>query len=345
HGVGKTGLVRRVPIGPILAITPFNFPLNLTAHKVAPAIAAGNSIVVKPASQTPMSSSMLCEIARQAGLPSGVLTSIPCSANIAETMVSDPRFKMLTFTGSPAVGWELKNRAGKKKVTLELGGNAGAIVEPDADLQTAASKLASNAFSFAGQVCISLQRIFVHESIALQFTELLLDYTVNKTISGDPNNPDVICGPIIDSANADRIQQWIAEAAQSGAEILCGGTREGNVIHPTALRNVDPKLRIACNEVFGPVVVIDTYTSFEEAIAKVNDSEFGLQASVFTHDIGKIMQAFRELELGAVIHNDGPSFRVDSMPYGGTKNSGFGREGLRYAIEEMTEPKLLVLRE
>lgn len=344
-GIGRTGLVQRFPIGPILAITPFNFPLNLVAHKVAPAIAAGNSIIVKPSSQAPSASLILAEIARDAGLPAGVFTVVPCSPSLAETMVTDPRIRMLTFTGSASVGWQLKSMAGRKRVTLELGGNAAAIVEPDSHVEEAVGKLAFGAFAYAGQICISVQRIFVHQSIAPAFTDYFTYYVNREIVCGDPSDPDVTCGPVIDSDSADRIEAWITEATDHGATLLCGGEREGNVIRPATLTNVDPTLRIASDEAFGPVAIIEPYTSFEEAIARVNDSRYGLQAGVFTSDTGKIMNAFRELRVGAVIHNDAPTFRVDSMPYGGTKDSGLGREGLRYAIEEMTEPRLLVLRE
>ncbi|MBM3131713.1 MAG: aldehyde dehydrogenase family protein [Chloroflexi bacterium] len=344
-GEGRMGLLRRFPIGPIVAITPFNFPLNLVAHKVAPAIAAGNSIIVKPSSQTPSAALMLMEIARDGGLPPGVLNVVPCPGHIAETMVSDPRLKMLTFTGSADTGWALKGRAGRKRVTLELGGNAGAIVGPDANMEEAASKLAFGAFANAGQVCISVQRIFVHESIVRAFTDYFTFYVKRNIVCGNPKDPGVTCGPIIDTANADRIQRWIKDAVDHGARILCGGERKGNVIAPTVLTEVDPALDIVRKEAFGPVVSIASYRSFDETITAVNDSDYGLQAGVFTRDVEKLMKAFRELEVGAVIHNDGPTFRVDSMPYGGTKGSGLGREGLRYAIEEMTEPRLLVLRE
>ena len=344
-GIGRIGLARRFPIGPILGVTPFNFPLNLVSHKVAPAIASGNSLLLKPSSQAPMSALILSQIARDAGLPAGALNVVPCPSEVANAVIPDPRLKMLTFTGSAAVGWSLRERAGKKRVTLELGGNAGTIVEPDVDLADAARKLAVGAFSYAGQVCISVQRVFVHESIYDGFIEVFLDCIEKEIIWGDPADPDVLCGPMIDSANADRIEEWIAEAQNRGAKVFRNGERKGNLVPPTVLTDVDPKLRIACNEAFGPVAVVDRYTSFGEALNKVNDSVYGLQAGIFTHDIGKVMQAFRELEVGAIIHNDSSVFRTDPMPYGGVKESGLGREGLRSAIEEMAELKLLVLRE
>ena len=344
-GVGRVGLTRRFPVGPILAITPFNFPLNLVAHKVAPAIAAGNSIIVKPSSQTPMSSLMLAQIASDAGLPAGVLNVIPCQSQAAKTMVSDHRLKMLTFTGSAIVGWMLKSQADRKKVTLELGGNAATIVEPDSNIDVAARKLAAGAFSYAGQICISVQRVFVQESIFDMFMKSFLQYVKDEIICGDPADPNVLCGPMIDCANANRIEEWIAEARQHGAEVFSQGERQGNVIQPTVLTGVASSLRIARQEAFGPVVVVDTYSTFEEAIQKVNDSPYGLQAGVFTQDVEKVMKAFREIDVGGIIHNDTSVFRADPMPYGGVKDSGFGREGLKYAIEEMTEPRLLVLRE
>lgn len=343
-GIGRIGLTKRFPIGPILAISPFNFPLNLVAHKVAPAIAAGNSIVLKPASQTPMSALILAKIAVDAGLPPGVFTVIPCKREIANRCVDDPKFKMLTFTGSAYVGWDLKSRAGKKKVTLELGGNAGVIVEPDTDMDFAVSRLVLGAFAYAGQVCISVQRIFVHQSIAEEFIDRFVSRTIKEARWGDPKDPDVICGPLIDSANVKRIMEWIAEAKSNGAKILCGGERHGTVVTPTVLTHVDPKLRISAQEAFGPIVIIDTYETLDEAIAKVNNSDFGLQAGIFTNNVEKVFKAFNGIDVGGLIHNDSSMFRVDSMPYGGIKDSGFGREGLKYAIEEMTELKLLVLK-
>lgn len=344
-GAGRIGLARRFPLGPIIGITPFNFPLNLVAHKVAPAIAAGNSLILKPSSQAPMSALILSQIARDAGLPAGVLNVMPCPSQVAEAVVPDPRLKMLTFTGSAAVGWSLKERAGKKRVTLELGGNAGTIVEQDVDINDAARKLAIGAFSYAGQVCISVQRVFVHESIIGGFMQVFLDCIEEEIICGDPADPDVLCGPMIDSASADRIEEWIAEARDHGAKVFRKGERRGNLVPPTVLTDVDPKLRIACNEAFGPVAIVDSYSTFDEALTKLNDSIYGLQAGIFTQDISKVMRAFRELEVGAIIHNDSSVFRTDPMPYGGMKESGLGREGLRFAIEEMRELKLLVLRE
>jgi len=344
-GDGRTGLYRRFPLGPILGITPFNFPLNLVCHKVAPAIAAGNSIVIKPSSQTPMSSLVLQQIVANAGLPSGVLNVMPCPSNVASKFVSDPRIRMITFTGSAEVGWGLKQRAAKARVTLELGGNAATIVEPDCDIEDAARRLAVGAFSNAGQICISVQRIYVHESVLDYFIELFLHVIDHDIKCGDPADPEVICGPMIDKTNADRIEEWIKEARENGAKVQRFGKRNGNVVPPTVLTKVDPRLRISDYEAFAPVAIVDSYKSFDEAIAKVNDTRYGLQAGIFTNDAAKLMRAFREIEVGGIIHNDTSNYRSDPMPYGGTKDSGLGREGLKYAIEEMTEPKLLVIRE
>jgi len=342
-GEGRHGLLRRYPIGPISAITPFNFPLNLVSHKVAAAIAAGNPVVLKPASQTPMSAIMLGRIALEAGLPPGVLTVVPCSAEDAGALVTDPRMKMLTFTGSAGVGWALKAKAGRKKVTLELGGNAAAIVEPDCDLLDAARKLALGAFVYAGQVCISVQRIYVHERAATRFYKAFIDVTSNAIRCGNPADSNVICGPIIDSSNADRILEWIDQATTGGAKLLVKPKRDGNVITPAVLSKVPTELPIVAREAFGPVVIIETYRGMNRAVNLVNQTDYGLQAAIFTNSLPKVMQAFAQLEVGAIIHNDYPTYRTDPMPYGGVKESGTGREGPRYAIEEMTEPRLLVL--
>ncbi len=344
EGEGRFGMVRRFPAGPVAAISPFNFPLNLVAHKVAPALACGCTVVLKPASQTPVSALMLGRICVEAGCPDGSINVVPCGGAVAEAMASDPRIRVLSFTGSGEVGWALKARAARKQVTLELGGNAAAIVEADAPLEAAAERLAVGAFAYAGQVCISVQRIYVASSIYERFREVFVEAVRDKVPAGDPKDPEVICGPMIDEANADRIVSWIREAVEEGATLLCGGQREGNVISPAVLEGVDPSSKISCQEAFGPVVVLDRYDRFEDAIERVNDSDYGLQAGIFTNDLAKVMKAFEEIEVGGVIHNDYPTYRVDFMPYGGVKASGFGREGLRYAMAEMTEPRLLVLR-
>jgi len=336
------GILRRFPIGPVLGITPFNFPLNLVAHKVAPALAAGNPILIKPAPQTPLTALLLGEVALEAGLPPGGLNVVPCANALAEQLVMDPRFKLLSFTGSAPVGWMLKAKCGKKKVTLELGGNAGVVIEPDADLDLAAQRCAAGGFGYAGQTCIAVQRVFVHQSIADLFTTKLLMH-VARLKAGDPSDEATIIGPLINQGAAQRVESWIGEAVAGGARVLLGGKRMGSVVEATVLSNVKPEMKVSCNEVFGPVVTVTPYRQLSEAIALLNQSDYGLQAGVFTHDINKIFHAFRHLEVGAVLANEIPTFRADHMPYGGVKDSGLGREGIRAAIEDMTEPRLLVL--
>ncbi|HZS11710.1 MAG TPA: aldehyde dehydrogenase family protein [Nitrospirales bacterium] len=336
------GLTRRVPIGPILGITPFNFPLNLVAHKVAPALAAGNPIVIKPAPQTPLTALLLGEIITQAGVPAAIVQIVPCENLLAEQMVADPRFALLSFTGSAAVGWMLKGKCGKKRAVLELGGNAAVIVEPDADLDLAAQRCAFGGYTYSGQTCISVQRVFVHEEVQRPFLDRLLP-RVKALKAGDPADERTVIGPLIDEHAAQRVVGWIDEATAAGAQVLTGGTRKGSVVAATVLTGVTPRMNVSCREVFGPVVVVSPYRAFPDAIAAVNDSDFGLQAGVFTRDVRKIFQAFGELEVGGVLANEVPTFRADHMPYGGVKDSGVGREGVRYAIEDMTELKLLVL--
>ncbi|MDP2896887.1 MAG: aldehyde dehydrogenase family protein [bacterium] len=340
---GRTGITRRFPLGPIAAITPFNFPLNLVAHKVAPALAAGNTVVVRPASQTPFSSLILGRICTEAGVPRGAINVVPSSVGVAQKLLTDERIKKISFTGSDEVGWGLKSKCGKKKITLELGGNAAVIVHSDCDLDFAAERIAIGSFAYAGQICISVQRIYVEEAIFPAFRKRFLRAIKEKVGVGDPRKRTTVVGPMIDSASADRVMEWIQEAKDGGAKVLCGGKRKGNVIGPTVLTNVDPQMKISCREAFGPVVTLDAYRDFGEALKRVNDSVYGLQAGVFTRDIRRVHSAFYELDVGGVIINDYPTFRVDNMPYGGVKNSGMGREGVKYAIEEMTELKLLVL--
>ena len=342
-GRGHVAMTRRFPVGVVLAITPFNFPLNLVAHKVGPAIAAGCSIVLRPASQTPLTSLLLAEVAEEAGLPAGLLNVVPCPVQLAETMIVDPRVSMVTFTGSPLVGWPLKERAAHRKVTLELGGNAAVVIDAGVDPAPLLGRLASAAYGYAGQSCISVQRILVPQGIEEAFIGAFTAHVREKVPFGDPALEETIAGPLIRSEEADRVMAWIAEARETGAEILIGGRRSDNVIEPTLLRRVDPKLRISCQEVFGPVAVVDTFADFDEALDKVNGSEYGLQAGIFTHDIDHAFRAFRDLEVGGVMINEMPTWRIDHMPYGGVKKSGFGREGVRFAIEEMTEARLLVL--
>jgi acyl-CoA reductase-like NAD-dependent aldehyde dehydrogenase len=339
---GRWGLVRRFPLGPVFAITPFNFPLNLVAHKVAPAIAAGCPLILKPAPQTPVSSLLLAEVVHESGWPEGAFAVMPLSNDNAALLVADDRVKLLSFTGSAAVGWQLKSRAGKKRVTLELGGNAGVIVHSDADLAHAAQRCVAGGFSYAGQTCISVQRIMVHRPVFDQFTGLLLE-GVRKLKTGDPMQETTDVPPLIREQDAVRITEWIEEAVKGGARLLCGGNRHGSIVEPAVLTGTLPNMRVNCAEIFGPVVTVEPYVEFRDALGQLNDSAYGLQAGVLTRDAGLIQMAFEELEVGGVIAGDVPSFRVDQMPYGGVKDSGLGREGLRYSIEDMTERKLLVM--
>jgi len=339
---GRWGVIRRFPLGPILAITPFNFPLNLVGHKIAPALAAGNSVVQKPATKTPLCSLILGEIAQAAGVPAGALNVVPCSGAQAEALAGDERFKLLTFTGSSDIGWRLKAKAGKKRVTLELGGNAGVIVHSDADLDLAAERCALGGFSYAGQSCISVQRIFVHRPVWDRFLTPFIE-RVKALQVGDPLEEKTDVGPMITLDDAKRVESWVTEAVEAGAKLLTGGKRDAAVYAPTVLTGTQPSMRVNCFEVFAPVVTVEPYDSFEEALAAVNNSTFGLQAGVFTSDVRAIFRAHEKLEVGGVIANDVSTFRVDHMPYGGMKDSGTGREGARYAIEEMTERKILVL--
>jgi len=339
---GRAAIIRRFSLGPILAITPFNFPLNLVAHKVAPAIAAGCTVLLKPAPQTPFTSLLLVEIVEAAGLPAGALNVLPLAIPEAERLVMDDRLKMLTFTGSGAVGWALKQKAGKKKVALELGGNAGVIVHSDWDADDAAQRCVRGGFSYAGQSCISVQRIYVHRSIEEKFLTALLA-RVKKLKVGDPLDEATDVGPMINENAAQRAAAWIEEAVAGGAKLETGGKRRGTMLEPTVLTNTRREMKVSCEEVFAPVVTVEPYDDFHDAIQHVNDSPYGLQAGVFTRYAKLLFTAYEELEVGGVIAGDMSSFRIDHMPYGGVKDSGLGREGLRYAIEEMTEPRLLVL--
>jgi acyl-CoA reductase-like NAD-dependent aldehyde dehydrogenase len=340
--VGRWGIVRRFPVGPVAGITPFNFPLNLVAHKVAPAIASGCPIILKPAPQTPLSSFLLAEAIEQAGLPDGAFNVLPLSNEDASLLVTDDRIKLISFTGSAPVGWDIKRRAGKKKVVLELGGNAGVIVHGDADLAWAAERCVTGGFSYAGQTCISVQRILVEREAFTKFRDLLLA-GVNKLQVGDPLEESTDLGPLIRENDAVRATQWVQEAVHAGATLLCGGKRHGSILEPTVLTGTRPDMKVNCQEIFAPVVTLESYEDFGQALRLINESPYGLQAGVFTRDAGRIFQAFEELEVGGVIAGDIPSFRIDHMPYGGVKDSGLGREGLRYSIEEMTEPRLLVM--
>lgn len=339
---GRWGIVRRFPLGPVAGITPFNFPLNLVAHKVAPAIAAGCPMVLKPAPQTPLSSLLLAETVQQAGWPDGALNVLPLSNEDAGLLVTDDRLRLISFTGSAAVGWEIKKRAGKKKVVLELGGNAGVLVHSDADLAYAAERCVAGGFAYAGQTCISVQRIRVEQSVYGKFTDLLMA-GVNQLKTGDPLEESTDMGPLIRESDAVRAADWVQEAMRGGARLLCGGRRQGSMLEPTVLTGTKPEMKVNCQEIFAPVVTVEPYTDFSAAIRQVNNSPYGLQAGIFTRDSKLLFQAYEELEVGGVIAGDVPTFRIDHMPYGGIKDSGLGREGLRYAIEEMTEPKLLVM--
>jgi acyl-CoA reductase-like NAD-dependent aldehyde dehydrogenase len=338
----RVAIVRRFPLGPIGAITPFNFPLNLVAHKVGPAIAAGCSIVLKPSSKAPMTALLLSEIIDESPLPKGAFNIVPCLADEADQLITDKRIRLITFTGSPAVGWPLKNKAGKKRVVLELGGNAGVIVDKDADINFALQRIVQGAYGNAGQSCIAVQRVFIHEALH----DRLLDQLVKMTKSvatGDPENERTIVGPMVDERAASKVEGWIFEALAQGARLKCGGRRTGAVLEPTVIVDVKPEMKVCAQEVFAPVVTVEQFSDFKDAVARVNRSDYGLQAGVFTNSLDNVMYAFRELEVGGVIINDASSYRMDHMPYGGTKDSGFGREGIRYAIEEMTEMKLLGL--
>jgi len=339
---GRWGIVRRFPLGPIAGITPFNFPLNLVAHKVAPAIAAGCPLVLKPAPQTPFTAMLLAEAVQQAGWPDGGLNVLPLSNDDAGILVTDERIKLISFTGSAAVGWQIKKNCGKKKVVLELGGNAAVIVHSDADLAYAADRCVVGGFSYAGQTCISVQRILVERSVCAPFTQLLLE-GVKKLKTGDPLDDSTDLGPLIRESDAVRASDWIQEAVRGGARVLCGGQRRGPVLEPTVLSGTRPDMKVNCQEIFAPVVTVEPYDDFPQALRQVNSSPYGLQAGLFTRDAKLIFNAYEELEVGGLIAGDVPAFRIDHMPYGGIKDSGLGREGLRYAIEEMTEPKLLVM--
>lgn len=338
----RWGLVRRFPIGVISAISPFNFPLNLVAHKVAPAFASGNSVVLRPSSQVSITSLLLGEIIHETDYPAGGMNIVPSSHEAAGSLIEDKRIRMITFTGSPSVGWDLKRKAYKKKVTLELGGNAAVVIEPDVDLDPIVPRIVQGSFSYSGQICISIQRIFLHEKIYDRFMADFIKAT-KELKTGNPIEEETDIGPMINMEAAKQTEEWLSEAVENGAKIITGGRRNGVMFEPTILENVKPELRISWLEAFAPVVVVYPYKDYEEALKGVNYSIYGLQAGIFTSDLKKAFQAFEVLDVGGVIVNDIPTFRVDHMPYGGVKESGFGREGLKYAIEEMTELKLMAI--
>jgi acyl-CoA reductase-like NAD-dependent aldehyde dehydrogenase len=341
---GYRGMSQRVPIGACSFIAPFNFPLNLAAHKIAPALAVGCPFVLKPASLTPVGSLLIGEVLAETDLPMGAFSILPCRRDGADLFTTDDRLKMLSFTGSPKVGWKLKARAGRKRVVLELGGNAACIVDEGADLKDAVERLVFGAFYQSGQSCVGVQRIIAHESLYEKLREMLVDRT-RKLVSGDPKKESTFIGPMISEREAQRLEGWIAKAVAAGATLLCGGQRQGAILDATLLENVPADQDVCRQEAFGPVAVLSRFSQFEDAIAEANDSDFGLQTGVFTKDIDKALRAWDSLEVGGVIINDVPSWRVDNMPYGGVKDSGLGREGVRFAIEDMTELRLLVIRQ
>lgn len=340
---GYRGVFKRVPIGPCSFISPFNFPLNLAAHKVAPAIAAGCPFILKPASRTPVGALLIGETLAESDLPLGTFSILPARRDGADLFTTDDRLKLLSFTGSPEVGWKLKANAGKKKIILELGGNAACIIDKGANIDDAVPRVIHGAFYQSGQSCISVQRILLHEALSAQCEATLVEATQSLK-SGDPADEDVFIGPMISIEDAERVESWIREAVDAGAELLCGGRRDGTILQPTLLRNVPEDQTLNCEEAFGPVAVISTFSNFDEALAQVNRSRFGIHAGVFTPSIEHALQAWDQLEVGGVLINEAPSWRVDNMPYGGIKDSGLGREGIRYAIEDMTEIRSLVIR-
>jgi glyceraldehyde-3-phosphate dehydrogenase (NADP+) len=340
-GEGKEGIVNYFPVGIVAGIAPFNFPLNLAVHKIAPAIAAGCPIILKPASPTPLSTLELAKIIDKTNLPKGAVSILPMNRKAGNQLVTDDRFALLSFTGSPEVGWEMKKNAGKKKVILELGGNAGVIVSKTADIENAVKKCLVGGFAYSGQICIHAQRIFIDKTIFQKFAEMFCD-GVKKLKQGDPADAATEISAMIDEENAKRVEKWVDEAVEAGAKVLCGGKRDGSFYPATVLTNTDRTMKVNCEEVFGPVVILEPYEHFGNAIAMINDTRFGLQAGVFTNEISEIDKAFREIDAGGIMLNDVPTFRVDHMPYGGIKDSGLGREGVKYAIMDMMEAKILV---
>jgi glyceraldehyde-3-phosphate dehydrogenase (NADP+) len=341
---GRIGITRRFPIGPIAGISPFNFPLNLAAHKIAPAIAAGNTIVLKPPSKDPLTMLTVAEIIERSGVPEGTVSILPMTRALGDRMVEDERFKLLTFTGSPSVGWRMKERAGKKRVVLELGGNAGVIVDASADLDWAVKRCLVGAFSYAGQVCISVQRMFIHRSLYDEFLERFVA-AARDLRTGDPLDPETQLGPMVDEAAARRTQSWVEEAEKLGGRTLLGGRADRSFFPPTVLVDTPKTAQVCSNEAFAPLVVAFPFDDLDEAIREVNDSFYGLQTGIFTNDLEHSWRAFNELVVGGVIVNDIPTYRIDHMPYGGVKDSGLGREGLRWAMEDMTELRLMVIAE
>jgi acyl-CoA reductase-like NAD-dependent aldehyde dehydrogenase len=340
---GYTGMWKRVPIGACSFISPFNFPLNLAAHKVAPALAVGCPFVLKPASLTPIGALIIGEVLAETDLPTGAFSILPCRRDGADLFTTDERFKLLSFTGSPAVGWQLKAKSGKKPVILELGGNAAVIVDADANIDDAVERIIFGAFYQSGQSCIGVQRIIVHDAVYDAFKEKLVAQTRNLKM-GDPRDRETFIGPMISEAEATRLEGWIEQAVDRGASLLCGGNRQGNMLAATLLENVPAECQANTEEAFGPLANLSRFSDFDAALAEVNSSQFGLQAGIFTRDLYKMQKAWDTLEVGGVVIGDVPSWRVDHMPYGGVKESGLGREGIKFAIEDMTEIRLLVIR-
>ena len=340
---GYRGMTQRVPVGPCSFITPFNFPLNLVAHKVAPALAAGCPFILKPNSRTPIGALLIGEILAETDLPVGAFSILPCKVSEADAFTTDERIKLLSFTGSPKVGWALKAQAGKKKVVLELGGNAACIIDAGADLDDLLPRLVTGAFYQSGQSCISVQRILVHESLGAELEARLVEAT-QQLVSGDPRNEDTFIGPMIAASEAQRLLDWIESARSAGGQLLCGGSRSGAILQPTLLKNVPDDQPLNRQEAFGPVAIIETFHSFDDALRRVNESAYGIHAGVFTPSLDHAFKAWDELEVGGVLINEIPSWRVDNLPYGGVKDSGLGREGIRYAMEDMTEIRSLVIR-
>ncbi len=338
----RVGIARRFPIGVVLAITPFNFPLNLVLHKVAPALAVGNSVILKPAPQAPLTSLMLFEMLKEAGLPDGALSVVHCPVTLAQRLVEDERIAMVSFTGSARVGWEVKARAGRKKVSLELGGNGAVIVCKDADLALAATRCVRGGVVYGGQYCIGVQRILVDRAVHEPFVNLLLD-RIRACRVGNPLEEGIDVGPVIDENSAIRIESWLREAVDGGAVMLAGGARQGAVIPPTVLTNTRPDMKVEAEEIFGPVITVNTFDTVAEAVTRANDSRYGLQGGIFTNDVRIAFQAVEDWDVGGLIVNDVSIYRVDNMPFGGWKQSGFGREGTRYAMEEMSDIKHLVI--
>ncbi|HWV24049.1 MAG TPA: aldehyde dehydrogenase family protein [Thermomicrobiales bacterium] len=339
---GRLGIVRRFPIGPIAGISPFNFPLNLALHKIAPALASGNSIVLKPPTLAPLTMLYFASLIDRVGVPKGTVSILPMTRETGDAMVEDDRFKLLSFTGSPSVGWKMKAKSGRKKVVLELGGNAGVLVDDDADVDFAVSRIRTGAFSYAGQTCISVQRIFVHESRYDEVKTKLVEAS-RSLKQGDPLDPATELGPMIEKKHAERAQTWVQDAAEAGADILTGGKAHGAFFEPTVIENAPSDSLVCSEEAFAPLVTLFPVKDFAEGIHRLNDSAYGLQAGVFTNNLERAMTAYEEIVAGGVMVNDIPSYRIDHMPYGGVKDSGLGREGLRYSIEDMTELRLMMI--